>query len=146
MSHQQQVESVQKRSLAAGVRPLPMPAPEGATLPPAMAPEVVSPAAAPGEARQDAPLPPTAAWAAKLPLHLRPHALLRRYAPLADLLALDWDDTDATDEHLTDLLLGRGNRVLRLPQEVRSELLALRVYHESRMRLMPNSWAWRDVD
>jgi len=90
-------------------------------------------------------LPPTAAWAAKLPPHLRPHALLRQFPPLADLIALDWDDATATDEHLTGLLLGRGERAVKIPQEVRSELLALRTYHGARMRLMPALQPWRHV-
>lgn len=140
MSNHQHVESGQGPSFAEAARGIPMPIPPKTPAFSSLPDEVIAPSAPPDEVALEEPLPPTAEWAANLPMHLRPHALLRQHAPLADLLALDWDDATATYAHLTRMLLDRSRRSTPLRPEVRSELLALRAYHEARMRLMPASW------
>src|SRR4051794_46349 len=41
-------------------------------------------------------LPRTLAWATHLPPRIQPHGLLRSFGRVANLLAANWDDADAT--------------------------------------------------
>jgi len=77
------------------------------------------------------PLPGTFKWIARLPRHVRPIELLRQFPRVANALATNWNDPQAFRACLYDLLVDkRGNRS-GFPDEVVSELLALRSYVDS---------------
>jgi hypothetical protein len=76
------------------------------------------------------PLPRTLAWAAQLPPNIQPHELIRLYARIANQLAGDWDEPDATRAYFKRLLVSqRGNR-RGFPKQVESELAGLLLHYE----------------
>jgi hypothetical protein len=75
------------------------------------------------------PLPRTLNWVEGLPSSVKPTALLRQYARIANVFAATWNDPEALSSYM-NCLLGddRGNRK-GLPPNILRELLALREYH-----------------
>jgi hypothetical protein len=83
-------------------------------------------------------LPRTLKWIDGLPPDVKPTALLRHYARIANVLAAAWDDPKAVSSYMDCLLRDdRGDRK-GFPAEVSQELLALRDYHSS---CNPEHWA-----
>ncbi len=76
----------------------------------------------------NAPLPRTKEWVARLPEELRPNALMRAYARIANILATSWDDPDATSAYFDQLLVDRRGHRQGFPPDVMAELLALRTH------------------
>ena len=75
------------------------------------------------------PLPRTLAWVESLPSSVKPVALLRQYARIANVLAAAWDDPKATSSYMNCLFRDdRGDR-RGFPPDVLRELMALREYH-----------------
>jgi hypothetical protein len=75
------------------------------------------------------PLPRTLAWVESLPPSVKPAALLRQYARIANVLAAAWDDPKATSSYMNCLFRDdRGDR-RGFPPDVLRELMALREYH-----------------
>jgi|SRR5215831_18935204 len=67
----------------------------------------------------------TREWAERLPAEVRPMALFRDYARIANLIALAWDDSIAFNSYMDSLLTDkRGNR-RGFPADVRKELYVL---------------------
>ena len=77
----------------------------------------------------DPALMPASAWAARLPLDVRPENLIRWFGPIAGLLARHWDEPAAARLCFTELLSDRRKNRKAYPPEVRQELLALRQYY-----------------
>jgi hypothetical protein len=74
-------------------------------------------------------LPRTRDWVEGLPASVKPTALLRHYARIANVLAAAWHDSKAASSYM-DCLFGdqRGDRK-GFPPDVARELMALREYH-----------------
>jgi hypothetical protein len=74
-------------------------------------------------------LPRTLKWVEGLPPSVKPTALLRHYARIANVLAAAWDDPKAVSSYLDCLFRDeRGDRN-GFPPDVSRDLLALREYH-----------------
>jgi hypothetical protein len=73
-------------------------------------------------------LPRTLAWAAKLPPKVQPHELLRSFGRVANLLAANWGDAQATIACLNELLVDTRGCRTGFPPKVTNELLALQSY------------------
>ena len=87
------------------------------------------------------PLPRTLKWVESLPSSVKPTALLRHYARIANVLAAAWDDSTAVNSYMECLLRDeRGDRKGFLP-DVHSELLTLREYHAHRDEELSSNWA-----
>jgi hypothetical protein len=77
------------------------------------------------------PLPRTFEWMAGLPSTVRPTALLRDYARIANVIAAAWCDSKALRSYMDRLFNDdRGNRK-GFPPDVLDELLSLREYYDS---------------
>jgi hypothetical protein len=76
-------------------------------------------------APSNVPLPRTLAWAAGLPSEIRPHELIRSFARIANLLAADWDDRDATSDYFDHLMTDKRGTRKGFPPEIAAELRAL---------------------
>ena len=77
------------------------------------------------------PLPRTFEWLAGLPSTVRPTALLRDYARIANVIAAAWCDSKALRSYMDRLFNDdRGNRK-GFPPDVHRELLVLREYYYS---------------
>jgi hypothetical protein len=74
-------------------------------------------------------LPRTLAWAAKLPPNVQPHELIRSFGRVANLLAANWDNAEATIACLNELLVDTRGCRTGFPPKVANELLALRSYY-----------------
>ena len=75
------------------------------------------------------PLPRTLKWVESLPSDVKPTALLRHYARIANVLAAAWDDPKAVSSYMDCLFSDeRGDRK-GFPRDVSLELLGLREYH-----------------
>ena len=75
------------------------------------------------------PLPRTLKWVEGLPSSVKPTALLRHYARIANVLAAAWDDPKAVSSYMDCLFRDeRGDRK-GFPADVALELTALREYH-----------------
>jgi hypothetical protein len=73
-------------------------------------------------------LPRTKEWASSLPADIQPHELMRTFGRIANLLAANWNDPQATVKCLSNLLTDtRGNRQ-GLPPKVRAELVVVQSY------------------
>jgi len=73
----------------------------------------------------------TLMWVASLPPTVRPTALVRRFAGIANLIAATWGDEKAFDTYMESLLTDkRGNRK-GLPPHVVGELVALQRYRRT---------------
>lgn len=81
------------------------------------------------------PLLRTTMWFASLPEDVRPHALLRRYARIANLIAAAWADAKCFRAYMESLFTDdRGNR-RGFPPDVLADLVMIRRYYESRIAL-----------
>ena len=74
-------------------------------------------------------LPRTLEWAFKLPREVQPHELLRSFGRVANLLAANWDDAEATVACLQDLLVDTRGCRQGFPPKVANELLVLQTYY-----------------
>ena len=93
---------------------------------PVTSPQDPEPARRRKAAPANVPLPRTLDWAEDLPSSVKPTALLRQYARIANVLAATWDDPKALSPYMDGLLRdNRGNRK-GFPPDILSELLALR--------------------
>jgi hypothetical protein len=78
------------------------------------------------------PLLRTNMWFAGLPEDVRPHALLRRYARIANLIAAAWADPKCFRAYMDSLFTDtRGNR-RGFPPDVLADLAAIRRYYDTR--------------
>jgi hypothetical protein len=75
------------------------------------------------------PLPRTLKWVDSLPPDVKPTALLRQYARIANVLAAAWDDPRAVNSYMD--CLSRDDRGDRkgFPPDVAHDLQVLREYH-----------------
>jgi hypothetical protein len=77
------------------------------------------------------PFPQTLSWCASLPGEIRPNALVRRYARIANLIAVSWGDRKSFRAYMESLLTDtRGNR-RGFPPDVLGNLVALQHYRDS---------------
>jgi hypothetical protein len=75
-------------------------------------------------------LPRTLEWAFKLPREVQPQELIRTFGRVANLLASNWDDAEATVACLHQLLVDTRRGCRRgFPPNVVNELLALQTYY-----------------
>ena len=87
------------------------------------------------------PVPHTLQWADGLPPSVRPAALLRQYARIANLIAVTWRDSEHFDVYMESLLTDkRGNR-RGFPLEVLRELEALRHYRDTLDKDDDSAWS-----
>jgi hypothetical protein len=87
------------------------------------------------------PLPRTLNWVKDLPSSVKPTALLRQYARIANVFAATWNDPKALTSYMNCLLRDeRGNRK-GLPPDILREIRALREYHATLNEAHPSSWA-----
>ena len=78
-------------------------------------------------------LPRTLEWAFKLPRDVQPHQLIRTFGRVANLLAANWDDTEATVACLNQLLVDtREGCRSGFPSKIVDELLVLQTYYALR--------------
>jgi hypothetical protein len=77
------------------------------------------------------PLAATFKWIAGLPRELRPRALLQKFPRIANRLANSARDPVAIRDYLFELLIDRRGGREGFPQDVQSELLALRVHYDA---------------
>ena len=85
----------------------------------------------------DKPVLRTTMWVAALPHDVRPTALIRRYARIANLIAAAWGDQKSFRIYMESLLTdNRGNR-RGFPPDVLSELLALQHYYDTKGQNSP---------
>lgn len=87
------------------------------------------------------PLPRTVNWVEGLPSGVKPTALLRQYARIANVLAATWDDPKALSSYMDCLF--RADRPNRkgLPPDILCELLALQEYHATLDAETSSTWA-----
>lgn len=77
----------------------------------------------------DAPLATTLQWADKLPVPVKPEALLRRFPRIANHIAASWRDPAVLNRYFQSLLLDeRGDRS-GFPVEVRDDLVTLTAFY-----------------
>jgi hypothetical protein len=87
------------------------------------------------------PLLRTLDWVQRLPLSVKPAALLRQYARIANVIAATWDDQSAFGSYIDCLFRNdRGNRK-GLPADVLLELQTLREYRATFDAEDVSSWA-----
>lgn len=75
-----------------------------------------------------------ARWAASLPDAVRPHALLRDYPRIANMIALLWLEptSDAFHRYMDTLFVDQRGRRKGFPPAVVTDLLELREHYEAR--------------
>ena len=81
------------------------------------------------EASANTPLPGTLQWAASLPPSVRPTALLRQYARIANLIAANWRSPGAFDDYMESLVTDKRGKRRGFPPDIMMELLALQRWH-----------------
>jgi hypothetical protein len=87
------------------------------------------------------PLLRTSDWVERLPPSVKPTALLRQYARIANVLAATWEDPQALNSYMGCLCGNdRGNRK-GLPPDVLCELLALQEYYATLDAEELSNWA-----
>jgi hypothetical protein len=87
------------------------------------------------------PLLRTLDWVARVPPSVKPTALLRQYARIANVIAATWDDPNSFRSYVDCLFRNdRGNRK-GLPPDVLLELQALREYRGTFNAEDVSSWA-----
>ena len=74
-------------------------------------------------------LPRTLEWAFRMPREVQPHELLRSFGRVANLLAANWDDAEATVACLHELLVDTRGCRRGFPPQVTKELLVLQTYY-----------------
>lgn len=103
-----------------------------------------SPDCRPASRRKAAPanilLNTTAAWVEGLPHDLQPRALCGRFPRIANALSSVWSDPEMTDAYFNELLYDARGRRQGLPEDVVSELLALRARYESEHPRVVEPW------
>jgi len=77
------------------------------------------------------PLPRTLKWVASLPPRVRPTALLRRYARIANVIAATWGHATSLRSYMDCLFSESRAKRRGFPPEVLSELIALKRYHDN---------------
>jgi hypothetical protein len=77
------------------------------------------------------PLPRTQKWFDGLPPPVRPVALMRHFARVANLIAAAWDDLDHFEGYMESLLTDKRGRRKGFPPEVIAELTSLDVYRHA---------------
>jgi hypothetical protein len=88
------------------------------------------------------PLRRTLEWVEGLPPRVRPMALMRQFARVANLIAATWDHLEHFETYMESLSTDkRGNRN-GFPPDVLAELVALEVY---RLAIEKSDSAWADV-
>jgi hypothetical protein len=86
------------------------------------------------------PLPRTLNWLEDLPSSVKPTALLRHYARIANVFAATWNDPKALSSYMNCLLRDdRGNRK-GLPPDILREIRALREYHATINAAQSSTW------
>ena len=83
-------------------------------------------------------LPRTLAWADRLLSDVRTDQLIRSFPRIANLLALTWDEPEATYANFDRLFVDRRGNRRGFPPEVLSELAALRRYYGTVHPQMPS--------
>jgi hypothetical protein len=73
-------------------------------------------------------LPRTKEWAANLPPDVQPHELIRTFGRVANLLAANWNDSEATVACFYHLLSDIRENRKGFPPKVKTELVTLRSY------------------
>ena len=81
-------------------------------------------------------LPNTQKWLDALPHEVRPHALCKLYARIANLIAATWADTETLSAYFNELLADRRRGRRGFPPDVFNDLRVLRDYHAA---LHPNA-------
>lgn len=74
-------------------------------------------------------LPRTLEWAFDLPREVQPKELLRSFGRVANLLAANWGDAEATAACFAQLLVDTRGCRRGFPPDVVNELLALQTYY-----------------
>ena len=83
------------------------------------------------------PLHRTLMWVADLPQDVRPSALLRDYARIANVIAAAWGDRSCLHAYMESLFTdSRGNR-RGFPPDVLSELQAIQRYYDTKDHACP---------
>src|SRR5438132_4246519 len=77
----------------------------------------------------DVMLRTTAAWVERLPPHVQPHALCKRFARIANALANLWHRPEASKAYLDDLLTVRRAGRKGFPQDVLNDLQGLKAFY-----------------
>ena len=86
------------------------------------------------------PLPRTLKWVEDLPSSVKPTALLRHYARIANVFAATWNDPKALSSYMNCLLRDdRGNRK-GLPPNILREIRALREYYATINAAHSSTW------
>lgn len=86
------------------------------------------------------PLPRTLNWVEDLPSSVKPTALLRQYARIANVFAATWNDPKALSSYMNCLLRDdRGNRK-GLPPNILREIRTLREYHATINAAHSSTW------
>ena len=74
-------------------------------------------------------LPRTLEWAFNLPREVQPQELIRSFGRVANNLAANWGDQDATVAYFSDLLVDTRGCRRGFPPQVVNELLGLQAYY-----------------
>ena len=77
------------------------------------------------------PLPRTLKWFEGLPPPVRPAALMRQFARIANLIAVAWDDLEHFETYMDSLLTDKRGGRKGFPTDVVAELSALDVYRNT---------------
>ena len=88
----------------------------------------------------ESPLPRTFQWIAKLPRDVQPIELLRQYGRVANMLAMNWNDPEATFAYFDQLLVDRRGNRRGFPPEVMAELIGLRGHYAELHPVPPGMW------
>jgi len=89
----------------------------------------------------DTPLRRTLVWVESLPPRVRPNALVRQFARVANLIAATWGDLEYFETYMGSLLIDERGTRKGFPPDVLAELQALEVY---RLAIQGNE-PWVDV-
>ena len=76
-------------------------------------------------------LPRTLMWCECLPPRIRPVALMRHFARIANVIAAAWDDLDQYETYMESLLTDKRGGRKGFPSEVLAELAALDGYRHT---------------
>ena len=82
----------------------------------------------------DCLLPLSDRWFGRLPLDVRPRELATQYPRIVNLVALQWNDSDACFAYFDELLVDRRGARQGFPAGVQRELLRLREHWYTRER------------
>jgi hypothetical protein len=88
-------------------------------------------------------VPPTTKWLETLPANVRPHALVRQFPRIANLIAAAWRDPKSFYGYMESLLHDKRGGRKGFPPEILHELVALQQFYE--MRNKDDNSVWGDV-